>query len=311
MNDTKRHLLERLPGSFGLRPGHGWALGEHPSIATLPLCEPARAGEKRRIPGGAGVADTEVTCIKDDTDAWVWQEAGTGGGEVSLTAAWVLVDEADVSAGATISLNTVFSATYLRYVVLFRLSLSANAQVNMRLRVAGADESGANTYYTSLTRSGAATANVSDGSVGRTNMILLTAPGSVNAEASGNLLFDSPFASAKTLVETDITVITATPVAIREIGGSGRPATTSYDGFTIFPASGPITGNVKVYGLQNAIADGFTGYTDEAARDAIGSALVAGANTTITVDDALNTITIASTGGGSSSIADILMLGGM
>lgn len=38
----------------------------------------------------------------------------------------------------------------------------------------------------------------------------------------------------------------------------------------------------------------------ESVRDAIGSALVAGANVTITVDDAANTITISSTGGGST-----------
>jgi hypothetical protein len=39
-------------------------------------------------------------------------------------------------------------------------------------------------------------------------------------------------------------------------------------------------------------------YTDEQARDAVASALVAGANVTITPDDNANTITIAATGGG-------------
>ncbi len=46
------------------------------------------------------------------------------------------------------------------------------------------------------------------------------------------------------------------------------------------------------------VADGATAYTDEMARDALGVALVAGANVTVTVDDALDTITIAATGGG-------------
>lgn len=40
-------------------------------------------------------------------------------------------------------------------------------------------------------------------------------------------------------------------------------------------------------------------YTDEQARDAIGLALVAGANISITVNDPADTITIAATGGGS------------
>lgn len=46
-------------------------------------------------------------------------------------------------------------------------------------------------------------------------------------------------------------------------------------------------------------ADAPAGYSDEQARDAIGAALVEGANISITVDDAGNTITIAADGSGS------------
>jgi len=46
------------------------------------------------------------------------------------------------------------------------------------------------------------------------------------------------------------------------------------------------------------IASGATAYTDEAARDAIGTALVAGSGITITVNDGADTITVAVTGGG-------------
>lgn len=43
-------------------------------------------------------------------------------------------------------------------------------------------------------------------------------------------------------------------------------------------------------------------YTDEKARDAIGAALVAGSNITITVNDPADTITISSTGGGGGGL---------
>lgn len=47
----------------------------------------------------------------------------------------------------------------------------------------------------------------------------------------------------------------------------------------------------------------------ERIRDVIGAALVAGTNVTITVDDAGDTITIASTGGGGSTLDPFLLMG--
>lgn len=49
-------------------------------------------------------------------------------------------------------------------------------------------------------------------------------------------------------------------------------------------------------GLEFVVAPSGT-YTDEQVRDVVGATLIAGANVTIAVDDALNTITIASTSG--------------
>lgn len=48
-----------------------------------------------------------------------------------------------------------------------------------------------------------------------------------------------------------------------------------------------------------------SGYTDEQARDAVGAALVAGANITITVNDGGDTITLAAAGGGGAGSFDL------
>jgi hypothetical protein len=311
MNDAKRHLLERLPGSFGLRNGHGFAFGEHPSIATLPLCEPARAGEKRRIPGGTGVADTEVTCQKGADDTWEWVEASDLN-PVSLTAAWVMLSKTDFSAASSVSLpaNT-FTSTYRQYAILAFYSISANANMVLRMRAAGSDDS-ANAYYVTAGLSTSVLSLHNAGNASATSGLLHGAPGTTLTQGLLTIIMDAPQVAAVTTWQSDASMRFTTPAMGRYFASGMLNNNTVYDSLTLFPASGTITGAVRVYGIQSTIGDGFTGYTDEAARDAIGSALVAGANTTITVDDSLNTITIASTGGGgSSSIADILMLGGM
>lgn len=65
------HLLERLPGTLGLKAGHGWFLG-HTAAADLPACDASRRGEMRRVDSGAGVADRVVICTKDAADAYDW-----------------------------------------------------------------------------------------------------------------------------------------------------------------------------------------------------------------------------------------------
>lgn len=280
-------------GPARVTDGRGLAVGMVETL-TGRACSVNNRGEMVRVRGATLAADSFAICEKDDTDAYAWTAITPVTPAVaSSSAALVMIAEADPSAVTEISFNGCFDATYLRYVIEFRLTLSANAQLSMRLRAAGTDESGANTYYSSVSRTAIAISNVADGTTGRTQMVLLTAPGTTNAEASGGMVVGSPFATAKTIVRSDVTALTTTPAALREIGGSARNATTSYDGFTILVASGTMTGNVKVYGLQDSPGDpGPSGYTDEDARDAVGTALVGDTGLAVVVDDALNTITL-------------------
>lgn len=55
------------------------------------------------------------------------------------------------------------------------------------------------------------------------------------------------------------------------------------------------------------IITGTAAYTDEQVRDVIGTALVAGSNVTITVNDGADTITIASSGGGGGGVGSNLV----
>jgi hypothetical protein len=80
MSDFKQTLVEKLPGSWGIKDGYGWRLGRTP-LAKLPPCSASRQGEKRIVPGSAGVADAEMICAWNGS-AYAWSASGgaTGAG---------------------------------------------------------------------------------------------------------------------------------------------------------------------------------------------------------------------------------------
>lgn len=107
--------------------------------------------------------------------------------------------------------------------------------------------------------------------------------------------------------------------AARATLGLGTLATQSgtFSGTSSGTNTGDQTSIVGISGTKaqfnNAATDGdflFVGdiaqYTDENARDAIGAALVAGANVTITVDDVADTITVSAAGGGGGGSGDVV-----
>jgi tripartite motif-containing protein 71 len=73
--DFWRAIVQRLPGSWAVQPGHGFAMGKI-AAADLPSCNATRQFEERVIPGAAGVADRKVRCEKDAADAYAWVDVG-------------------------------------------------------------------------------------------------------------------------------------------------------------------------------------------------------------------------------------------
>jgi hypothetical protein len=247
-----------------------------------------------RTEGGAGVEDAHYLALKNAADAPVFDEIATlaatqtftnktltsptlttptiadftnaqhdhgdadDGGNIPATSVTgleaVWLETLSPSAAATSSSGSVFSATYENYLIVFRLAMSADASLLMRLRVGGADESGANTYYTSLSRSGTALALLQSGATGLTSMALAAAIGGglIFTDMIGVLWVASPFASNETVVEHVVSARYSTPGSIKDFGASHRNATTSYDAVTIFPSSGNITGTIRTYGIRNS-----------------------------------------------------------
>lgn len=141
------------------------------------------------------------------------------------------------SAASSVSLNNCFSAVYDNYRIVVALAFSASGQSGrLRVRASGSDLS-TSTYYWTVT-SGAGT---SDTSI-KFNV-------STGAGDASSLVADitSPFLAAGTgwtSLSND-----AAGFGLTSASGGVRN-TTSYDGFTLFPSSGTITGSVSVYGYR-------------------------------------------------------------
>jgi hypothetical protein len=167
--------------------------------------------------------------------------AATGGSATISTTGAV-----SFTSASAISLNDVFSATYLNYKILITYTSAPGVATRLRWRVAGSDNSGTDYNYT-VFRS-----NMFDGT---TSSWTQTADGNTfhnigetsSGEASAsNIDVFQPFATAKT------TYVQSSVRLGSFYGGAGYfNATTSFTGFSIVPSSGTMTGTLSVYGYRN------------------------------------------------------------
>jgi len=152
----------------------------------------------------------------------------------------VLLNTTSFSAVASQSINTVFSTTYNYYKITFDCTLSANdVALNFRLRASGSDQSAS--YY-----GGRNVVNTAGGGGFSSTSTLTT---HYICQADTNKAFATMELSA--VSEPRWTYMAYQGNTNGYIGGSGGvEATYTADGFTIYPASGTMTGTVSVYGYN-------------------------------------------------------------
>jgi len=162
----------------------------------------------------------------------------TGGG---LT----FIASAAPSGASAVNINSCYSATYDSYRVVVSLGAVSvsDAILNFRFRVGGADNTAASYYgvqnYTPWASASSVQGQVSAGTA---FSLAYTAAGLVVT-----LDIRGPFASENTHLAGLFTH------ANYGAATYGRfAATTSFDGFSIYPASGTITGRVMVFGYRNS-----------------------------------------------------------
>ena len=156
----------------------------------------------------------------------------------------VLINTTSFSAVASQSINDVFSATYNHYKIIGFAIGTTTAALNLRLRVAGADDSTSN-YDTERLEADGTSVTAARASAGTSAQF-----SAVRSTANNNFdvtLFN-PFATE----QTNFIAQGFDPIdnaLIRNHFGRFR-LTTSFTGITVIAGAGTMTGSISVYGFN-------------------------------------------------------------
>lgn len=195
--------------------------------------------------GGSVTAAKTNEVINAVNVAALWQViptsvAGTG---VSVNAAGLV----SFSSSPTVTVNGCFTSAYRRYRLVVDITTAANI-VGMRLRASGSDDSTSN-YDRQTLQGTVATASAAN-AVGQTSWGNLAILSASHTEGSAEFVLYNPQRAARTRLTGTVYSSDATTATAAATIGARHRATTQFDGFTLIPGSGNITGTLKVYGIE-------------------------------------------------------------
>lgn len=158
----------------------------------------------------------------------------------------VKISKTTFSAVASVSIDNCFSTTYTHYLVKRDISGTAGQSVLVRLRVGGADASGADYRYQYID---AASTTVA-GARGTGQTSFGWGLGIIEGTAIGytETWISNPFETVRTTAWCD-TSSTVTGNIVLDSFVFEHDLATSYTGFTASVGSGTLTGSITVFGL--------------------------------------------------------------
>jgi hypothetical protein len=161
-----------------------------------------------------------------------------------------LIHKEAMSAVSSVSINSVFSATYKLYKLFWTGFGSASASGLLRLRSSGADDTSSNYAFQQLN----ANSTSLSGFRGTSQTSLRIADFNTNYTGF-EVLLSNPFLTERTSSTSIVPFYasgTVQNIELRVYAGSIDTA-TSYDGVTLLTGSGNITGTLLIFGLSEAI----------------------------------------------------------
>lgn len=177
---------------------------------------------------------------------WLVTPSSVAGSGVTLSGAIVTG-----SASSTISVNGCFTSDFLNYVVHWNgLSSNNDVTLQIRLRAGGTDTSTGTVYRYTTQQQYVGIANVGVSGSNGANQINMG--GTSNAETGYEWSVFNPRVAKNTVLQGQ-------GVNNQAAFGNGIDAyrfqsfvqnSTQYDGFTIFPSAGTLSGTLAVYGVR-------------------------------------------------------------
>jgi hypothetical protein len=156
------------------------------------------------------------------------------------------------SAVSSVSLNGVFTSAYENYRIFISGAGTESAGTNLRIRLRSSGSDATTTSYffgiTSVTNTAGPTRTY--GQAETSGVVGFF--GNANNSFAVMDIFNPTSTTRNKQITTQYGSGSSTVVLIANAGNLIDVPTTSFDGFTLFPAAGTMTGTIRIYGYRNA-----------------------------------------------------------
>lgn len=208
-------------------------------VGVLPFADSTARGTALPSPTDGQYSYLQDTNATEYWDGSAWVAAGVAPGLVH-------VNTTTFSAVSSVSVDDVFTSEFQAYkIITSGVSSAASSPLRFRLRLSGSDNSTASSYVRQVLEALNTTV-----SAGR----LVEDAGACGGIASTLMtLSHLELTNVAMASATGFTSYTNTPVsgALVTLHAGTHNQTTAYDGITIYPTSGTITGTIRIYGYKN------------------------------------------------------------